>query len=435
MNIETKFKETEIGMIPEDWETNTISEITKKVVVGFVGTCYKFYCEKTKGIPMIRTTNLTDSGINYNELKYVVKDFHIKNIKSQLRKNDILVARFGKNGLACLFEEDFEANCLNVVVIRPDETKCIPRFLLYCFRSQSVRKQISASLVGTIMDILNTRTISKLVIPVPIISEQKSISKILSDLDFKIEFNQQMNKTLESMGRAIFKHWFIDSEFLNEEGKPYRSSGGQMMDSEIGLIPTGWKVVKIGSTLITKSGGTPSRNSDSYWQNGTIGWINSGKVRDFRIIEPVEFITEEAINDSSTKLIPKDTTVIAITGATLGEVSFMEIESCISQNVVAILGTENISSEFIYFWIKHIIANLMSLQTGGAQQHINKKIVDDSLLLIPDKQRMEKYNLIMKPIFEKISSNCFEVLNLIKIRDSLLPQLISGKIRVPVGVT
>lgn len=325
----------------------------------------------------------------------------------------------------------------NLVLLRADGKRIFPPFLRWLLRGlewwEQVRKSIN---VGAFFESLKCADIPNLRLHIPPLPEQYAISQILSALDYRIELNQQINKTLEVIAKSIFKHWFIDFEFPNEEGKPYKSSGGELTyDEQVRKkIPIGWRFDRIGRLLMTKSGGTPSRDNETFWKNGTVAWINSGKLRDFRIVEPAEYITEVARDNSSTTYVPMKTTVIAITGATLGEVSFLEIDSCISQNVVAILASETISSEFIYYWIKHIISDLASWQTGGAQQHINKKIVDDSMLLIPNKQIIEKYSSIARPIFERISLNCFQNLSSTSIRDSLLPKLMSGK-RVPVEVS
>jgi type I restriction enzyme S subunit len=253
---------------------------------------------------------------------------------------------------------------------------------------------------------------------------------VLDSLDSKIKLNRKLNATLEHIGKVIFKRWFVDFEFPNEKGKPYKSNGGEMENSEMGRIPRGWRVSTIGKELSAILGGTPDRTRREYWENGDVPWINSGKVNEFRITEPAEYITREGLDNSATKLLPKRTTVLAITGATLGQVSLLEIDSCANQSVVGILASEKIPSEYIYFWTKHIIGDIISWQTGGAQQHINKENVNNSPLLIPDNHLLSKYSEIVKPIFDRITSNCFENSSLSRIRDFLLPKLMSGEIRV-----
>ena len=185
----------------------------------------------------------------------------------------------------------------------------------------------------------------------------------------------------------------------------------------------------LGKICKCELGGTPSRNKPEYW-GGTIPWINSGEVNNFRIIKPSEYITKEGLDRSATKLLPKKTTVIAITGATLGQVSLLEISSCANQSVVGVLPNDEMPYEYIYPFVKSSIKNLISHQTGGAQQHINKQNVEQLIVKLPQKKLMIEYRNKVKSIYQLISNNCFENNKLKQLRDTLLPKLMSGEIDV-----
>jgi len=199
--------------------------------------------------------------------------------------------------------------------------------------------------------------------------------------------------------------------------------------SELGDIPTGWRLSKLGDEVVTLLGGTPSRAEPSYW-GGDIPWINSGKANEFRIIEPTEFITQKGLGSSATKLLPARTTVIAITGATLGQVSLTELETCANQSIVGVIGTAALPSEFLYFWVKEKIDNLLAWQTGGAQQHINKNNVDDSPVVCPSGSIVAAYLGLVRPAFDRIKTCCLESQALGALRDTLLPKLLSGELRI-----
>ena len=262
------------------------------------------------------------------------------------------------------------------------------------------------------------------------IKDRIAIAHILTTQDDKIEVNNRINKTLENMAQTIFKQWFVDFEFPNEDGEPYKSSGGEMVESELGMIPKGWEVSRIGDECICLLGGTPSRQNTDYW-NGDIPWINSGEVNNFRIYTPTEYITKLGFEKSATKLLKKKTTVLAITGATLGQVSLLEIDTCANQSVVGICENNKISYVYIYPYIKSIIKKIIGSQTGGAQQHINKGNVEDTKILIPNKEILNDYIKLVRPQYDLIASICFENEVLTNIRDTLLPKLMSGEIRVP----
>jgi len=407
MKQKTKFDQTEIGTIPEDWKEKSLG--------AEIELCYgKGLTENKRSIGKFPVFG--SNGIVGFHNQFLVEG------------PGIIIGRKGSVGEIKFSKDNFWP--IDTTYFVKLKNKGNIYFWYYFLLTLKLKKMNSHSAVPG----LNREQVYELIKKIPEYIEQSRIAKILSDLDSKIELNQQMNKTLEAIGQAIFKHWFVDFEFPNEQGRPYKSSGGEMVDSELGKIPTGWRVSKIGNELETILGGTPSTTNKSYWENGTVPWINSGKVNEFRITEPTAYITEEAINSSATKWIPKGTTVLAITGATLGQVSRIEIATCANQSVIGIIESTALSSEYIYFWIKNTINKIIGNQTGGAQQHINKDNVNQTEILIPQDKRVLAFNTLLKPIFNHISRSCFESQNLSQIRDSLLPKLMSGKIRVSVEV-
>ncbi len=217
------------------------------------------------------------------------------------------------------------------------------------------KKITQIGVCSTAIPIINKNEFSNYEIDIPALSEQKNIGKILSSLDCKIELNNKINENLQQQAHAIFKSWFVDFE-------PWG-----------GIMPENWQQKTLGELCECILGGTPSRIKSEYW-GGDIPWINSGEINKFRIINPSEYITRLGLQKSATKLLPKKTTVIAITGATLGQVSLLEIESCANQSVVGVLQNEYMPYEFIYPFIKNNIDKLILHKTGGAQQHINKKM-------------------------------------------------------------
>jgi type I restriction enzyme S subunit len=406
----TKWKETEIGKIPEEWGLIRIGDL--------------FFVKNGK-------TNTQDAVTNGNYPLFD-RSTQIKSSNKYLFDLDaIIIPGEGKEFVPRYFSGKFDLHQRAYAITPKTKNICVKFFYYWMYYYRTYLERIA---VGSTVRSLRLDHLVSFPAPNPILEEQKAIAKILSDLDSNIELNNQMNATLEAMAQAIFKHWFIDFEFPDENGKPYKSSGGKMVDSELGEIPEGWHISKVGKELQTALGGTPSTRKKEYWTNGDIPWINSGQVNEFRIIEPSAYITKDALDSSATKLMPKGTTVIAITGATLGQVSIIESEMCGNQSVIGIIHNKSISSEYIYFWIKTHITELISNQTGGAQQHINKDNVNSLDLLVPLDYIMKCFIEKIRPIFNQISNNCFESLNLSKIRDTILPKLMSGQIRVPVEV-
>lgn len=201
----TKFKETKIGNIPEEWRVGTLDEITEKISVGFVGTCEPFYTDES-GVPMLRTGNLKEWGIDISDLKYVTKEFHIKNKKSQINSGDILIARHGENGLACLIPEGFgESNCLNVVIIRPNKEILDSMYLFYAINSPLARNQIEAKTGGSTQKVVNTSDIKLVSIGIPRKAEQQKIAEILSAVDEKISINKKLKAKLTLLKKGLMQ--------------------------------------------------------------------------------------------------------------------------------------------------------------------------------------------------------------------------------------
>lgn len=264
---------------------------------------------------------------------------------------------------------------------------------------------------STALSILNKSQFSNIEISIPPLDVQKKIAGVLGALDDKIELNNKINQNLEAQAQALFKSWFIDFE-------PF---GGKM--------PIDWKECCLGDICECLLGGTPNRNIPEYW-NGDIPWINSGEVNNFRIVKPSEYISKLGLSKSATKLLPEKTTVIAITGATLGQVSLLEIKACANQSVVGILQNSDMPYEFIFPFIKYNILDLISHQTGGAQQHINKQNVEHMHVLKPAKDVLLKYKKTLEPLYKMIAKNCFENIRFAELRDTLLPKLMNGEIDV-----
>ena len=370
----------------------------------------------------LRITDINDDGsLNFSDLKSVDAEDAEKYI---LKENDIVFARTGNStGRSYFYEKQHGTFVYAGFLIKfsLDPNKVNPRILKYYTHSKPYYDWVSSFDTGATRGNINAKTYGDMEIELPSRKIQNRIVSILSSLDRKIELNNKINADLEEMAQAIFKNWFVDFE-------PFKD--GKFVDSELGMIPEGWKVGTLGDFCKCLLGGTPSRSKEEYW-NGDVNWINSGEINKFRILEASEKITELGLSKSATKLLPKKTTVLAITGATLGQVSLLEIDTCANQSVIGVLENAEVPYEYIYPFIKDRIEMLIQHQTGGAQQHINKDNVESLIFLLPAKNVLENYISLVGPMYKRIESQCFENLYLSTLRDTLLPRLMSGELEVP----
>lgn len=432
----SNFKETEIGLIPEDWGVDSIGNVSLTITDYVANGSFASlkdnvkYSDTKEYAIMIRFIdfNREFSG----NFVYVNKKGYDFLKKTKLFGGEIIISNVGAYA-GTVFKVPFIRSPMtlgpNSIMLK---TRHNDDFYYYWLKSIYGRDSLQDIKSGSAVPKFNKTDFKKIFVPVPPIKEQEKIAEILLSLDNEIELNQKINSNLEKIASLLFKQWFVDFEFPNENGKPFKSSGGRMIDSELGEIPEGWKISKIGDELNTILGGTPRRNNDDYWYNGNIPWINSGAINNFPIIESSEFITKKGLDSSATKLMPVKTVVLPFV-ISLGKeikISILGIETSGNQSVLGIIENERFSAEYIYYWIEKNKNSIYGWATGGAQQHINKQNVDGTSILIPPKDIMDKFRVITVPIFDNIISNSILNKQVEKLRDSLLPRLMSGKIRV-----
>ena len=247
----------------------------------------------------------------------------------------------------------------------------IQKYLYYYLLTDKVNNILVENAHGTSTSHQRIKPINlmNIEVPIPLIKKQNHIVDIIGSIDNLIESNTVALNSIESLINNIFHAHYILWKEKKELGKVF--------------------------TCIL--GGTPSTKNVEYW-DGNIPWINSGEVNNLRISTPTKYITKLGLEKSATKLLPTGTTVIAITGATLGQVSLLEIDSCANQSVIGILENKEYKRDYIYPLMNKIIKELILNQTGGAQQHINKNDVQSFIINIPNIQQYEEYTKIVLPL-------------------------------------
>lgn len=330
---------------------------------------------------------------------------------------DIIYTRTGQVGLVFRNQNGVvHNNCFTVSPL--DDNELSRDFLYYVLQTKEFYDEANSKASGAAQPDLAHGSFKSIEIPLPPLETQHRIASILSAYDDLIENNQKQIKLLEEAAQRLYKEWFVDLRFPGYENTP-------IVDG----VPEGWRKTTIGDTFNTVLGGTPSRSISTYW-NGNIPWINSGEVNKLRIIKESEFITELGLEKSSTKLMPLHTTVLAITGATLGQVSYTEIETCANQSVVGIYDENEVYSIYLYLYVSNKIWHMIGKATGGAQQHINKDIVNAYPIVLPERLIISKLNTLIEPYFDKMANLYKQNSELTEVRDRLLPKLMNGELEV-----
>lgn len=269
-------------------------------------------------------------------------------------------------------------------------------------------------------------------------STQIAIRKVLEALDAKIELNNRINAELEAMAKTLYDYWFVQYDFPfdfalgkpDANGKPYKTSGGKMVYDPIlkREIPDGWEVTKIGKIAKTVLGGTPDTGIDEYWKNADIPWLSSAEIASFPVITSEQKTTQKGIENSAATLLPKGTVVISIVRYI--RPSILGIDAATNQSVVGIKECPRLKSSFIYPYFCSEVPRLMGLRTGAQQPHINKGTIENSFIVLPPDDILERYYEIATPIYEQVMNLAFQSYELIKLRDWLLPMLMNGQVTV-----
>jgi type I restriction enzyme, S subunit len=317
-----------------------------------------------------------------------------------------------------------------------------PRFLYYWMSSSEFYLQYRSVAGQTDMaEFVSLSDQRRMHLTLPPLSEQRAIAHILGTLDDKIELNRRMNSTLEEMARALFKSWFVDFDPVRakmegrDPGLPPSIAAlfpDSFEDSELGEIPQGWRVGSILECADLLSGGTPSTSIPGYW-DGDIPWVSAKDVsaagRLF-VLDTERTITEAGVKNSSTKLLPKNTTVITARG-TVGSYCLLGREMAMNQTNYGLKAKAGVGDYFVYFALASLVGLLQQQSYGTIFDTVTTKTFQGTSIVHPTPSVILRFEQLVTPLMDRILLNLQQARTLAALRDALLPRLISGELRVP----
>lgn len=326
----------------------------------------------------------------------------------------LTIGRSGNVGKPYFYEEAWAHNTTLYV---DDFKGNDPKFLYYLCQTMPFANFGGGSAVPT----LNRNHIHPLETKIPVkVEDQRRIASILSSLDRKIELNNKINADLEEMAQAIFKNWFVDFE-------PFKD--GKFVDSELGMIPEGWKVGRLTDVIKLMPGGTPKTSEPLYWDNGTIPFFSPKDVNGVYCFATEKHITEAGLNKCSSNLYPKDTIFITCRG-TVGKVCLVACDMAMNQSNYAIKAIDGYSQYYVFFLVKSVVERLIKKSNGAVFSAITSKDFDEEIL-IPSQKAVEDFTNVIDGFFRRIFAIGTENSRLSLLRDTLLPRLMSGELEVP----
>ena len=360
--------------------------------------------------------------INYIDIKSVGTGFYEEPRKIQfidapsrarrlLREGDTVISSVRPNLKSFFFSQNLKTNSVastGFAVLTPK--KIDPRFLYYLTTNDEYINYLVSSCTGSAYPAFGPQVILDSEVNVPdTIKEQKSIASVLSALDDKIELNLEMNKTLEEMAMSLYKHWFVDFG-------PFQD--GEFVDSELGKIPKGWEVKKL--PQITKNHNKrrkPISTRERAKRQGQYPYYGATKILDY--IDDYKF-------DGEFILLAEDGTVK--TDRDTPFLQFIQGKFWVSNHAHVLTGKNEYSNDFIYLSLNN--KNIISIITGAVQLKINKGNLETLQFVVPQKKELEVFQNIISPLFRQQKLINQENEALIETRDTLLPKLISGEVRV-----
>ena len=295
-----------------------------------------------------------------------------------------------------------------------DTRKILPEYLDMWFKRPEFDREAAFIAVGGVRGSMPWEEFVKMKLPVPTIEKQLEIVNSYKALTERIALKQKINDNLVAIGTTSIQKKVGRGVLIN------------LTEAEMDRLtfPNDFKVESVSEFCVeTKSGSTPSRTNKEYWENGTISWIKSGEVHNNITLQTEEYITPLGLTESSTKLLPKDTILMAMYGVTAGEVGYLAIEATTNQAICGMICHSKAKAAYLYFSLIQSQAAISRLSNGGAQDNLSKNFIDNIKIVVPPSDFIEKMNLAA--IVEQMTLNTREIALLENLQSTILAQLSS----------
>lgn len=419
----TTMRETEVGLIPEEWRIETVGALFD-AKQGKALSPKARECLSPK--PFLRTSNLFWGGFNLDALDEM--DFSVEEFaKLNLRFGDLLVCEGGDIGRSAVWKNrdisvSFQNHIHRLRIKNDKQDEVISDFVMYWLWAAFVYLKLYGGVGNktTIPNLSGTR-LKSLAIPLPSLPEQRAIAGVLSKLQSAIETQRRIVATLKELKATTMAKLF-------REG----TRGEPLKQTEIGEIPESWAVIRLGDHCSMKSGGTPSRQVAEFWR-GTIPWVKTGEINYNVILDTEEKITEQGLRNSSARVFPKGTLLMAMygQGVTRGRVAILGLDAATNQACAAFFPDEGIEIGFLYAFFSHAYERIRMDAHGANQQNLSADLIANfrvPLPSLPDEQ--EKIATIVQKLDEKIQVENQKVEMINRLFSSLLHLFMTGEVRV-----
>lgn len=377
-----------------------------------------------EGVPSIMPQNIGDNRVVPDGIAKISADDATRLGRYLVKTGDIVYSRRGDVEKRALIRETEEGwlcgtGCLRV---RLGDSGPDPVYASYYLGHPVVRAWVVRHAHGATMPNLNTTILGSLPFVVPPRRAQEAIADVLGALDDKIALNRRMSETLEAIASAVFRHWFVDFSGVEE-----------FEDSALGPVPRGWGVFPVGDAVEVVGGSTPSTKESRYWESGTYAWATPKDLSG--LSTPVLLATSRRITDSglrtiSSGLLPPGTLLLS-SRAPIGYTAITQISVAVNQGFIAIPPGGLLPTSYMLFWTRSNLDAIKGRSGGTTFPEISKRAFRPLPIIVPPKDRLQAFTTVAEPVLLRITACEEESATLATIRDTLLPKLISGELRIP----
>lgn len=388
-----------------EWRKTNLGEICSDISYGYTASA----SQDPIGPKFLRITDIVPSRINWETVPFCVANTKIIE-KYKLKNGDIVIARTGATtGYNKVIKNILHNSVYASYLIRCeiDSSKASPYYIGHILQSADWYDYVAAISGGSAQPGANAKQFASFEILLPPLGEQQKIAEVLSSLDDKIDLLHRQNKTLESLAETLFRQWFVEEASEDWEEKP------------------------LDVVLTVKGGATPSTKKAEYW-GGQIRWTTPRDLSNNKhlyLLDTSRKITEQGLRHISSGLLPAGTLLLS-SRAPVGYLAFSVHPIAINQGYIAIIDNKGFSKEFICLWLMANMDYVKSYANGSTFQEISKASFKKLMTQIPPKNVRDEFDLLILPLFQKIRHNILQISKLEKLRDTLLPKLMSGEVRV-----
>ncbi len=364
--------------------------------------------------------------------------------RTKLRGGELVLSLVGTTGNVAIIPKELAGwNVARAIaVIRPSSSIGAP-WLKLCLESSDTREYLDARANTTVQKTLNLKDVKLLPIPIPPLDQRSSILSIVQPVEDALSILENQNRSLEAIARAIFKSWFVDFDPVRAKAEGREPEGmdaataalfpSELAESELGVIPAGWHVRPIGELAIVMGGSTPSTKEPQYWVGGENSWATPKDLSALKtpiLLSTEKRITQKGLECISSGLLSAGTLLLS-SRAPIGYLAIAEIPVAINQGFIAMKPNKGISNLFLLFWTRASHEAILSRANGSTFLEISKSAFRPMPVIVPSFEIMASFDALMRPLYETMVNNEKQTRVLVEIRDTLLPRLISGKLRVP----